>query len=301
MRLNLSQQIAAARPREFYSHISRPPTSTNHALKIEEDNLTEGQSKREVEDTSALWRSQTPAEVSRYNRLSNSGNPNISHIDTHTPSSPLYIPYLYPTIRKPCPHRTHPHPPPQHPPLPHPPSHLKSQLERDLTTIRKRIRRAKSHSIPPTTIISIIDKIKQLADIYANTAMAYVTAGSTAEVYAISAGALERLMRVEAELRRVDGEEGGNCENPYAETVGGRFELMGVPDLTGRRKERYDVFQHGNKSLGNLEVKNVAAARKPAVPIHHNHVPEKEVVVKDPYARVRATPANERLVKMKRK
>lgn len=146
--------------------------------------------------------------------------------------------------------------------------------------------------------------------------MAYVTAGSTAEVYAISAGALERLMRVEAELRRVDGEEGGeyegrerrreevwresknykkqegresrkrreeselkntqkyselhgetsssdkgkgkqpfrqpspnpqnqnqnpnikkqpDCENPYAETVGGRFELMGVPDLTDRK------------------------------------------------------------------
>ncbi|KAF3192145.1 hypothetical protein TWF788_004332 [Orbilia oligospora] len=81
---------------------------------------------------------------------------------------------------------------------------LRSQIETDLTTIRKRIRRAKYHNIPQTNLLAIIASIKQLADIYATTAMAYVTASNTAELYAISASALEKLMRVEEELKKFD-------------------------------------------------------------------------------------------------
>ncbi|KAK6339943.1 hypothetical protein TWF718_009332 [Orbilia javanica] len=265
------------------------------------------------------------------------------------------------------------------------PSELRSQIEADLTTIRKRIRRAKRHSIPQTTMLTVIDNLKQIADIYATTAMAYVTASSTAELYAISAGALERLMRVEEELRKVDGivgegeyarrerrkeeyrrerrkEQGpvqregaskpgrtrveselGNTirdsdlyqsyaepsgttsynntaataatssrdptssrepagtnrldkgkqradyPNPYAEGTEGRVELMGVPDLSGRRMERYNLFQSGSTSYQNLEIKTVPTGK-----------PVEKVVEPVTYHVERATPAGGRLVRKKR-
>ncbi|EGX53093.1 hypothetical protein AOL_s00007g42 [Orbilia oligospora ATCC 24927] len=298
-------------------------------------------------------------------------------------------------------------------------SSLRSQLETDLTTIRKRIRRAKYHNIPQTNLLSIIASIKQLADIYATTAMAYVTARNTAELYAISASALEKLMRVEEELKKFDnvnlgGDDDGldcsgaskegrrdsrregeyerrerrkeevrresalyyeregrrrkepsdlnntlqhdpqyanyrrndesssftpegarsppsstrqlrpprpphavssprqtqqpDCENPYAETIEGRFELMGVPDLGGRRRERYNVFQTGRAGLGSdVHVKTVPA-KKPDVHVKTVPVKKPEAVevgrgaetekpVRPVYGTVKVIPAKGRLVK----
>ncbi|KAF3173069.1 hypothetical protein TWF225_009850 [Orbilia oligospora] len=287
-------------------------------------------------------------------------------------------------------------------------SSLRSQLETDLTTIRKRIRRAKYHNIPQTNLLSIIASIKQLADIYATTAMAYVTARNTAELYAISASALEKLMRVEEELKKFDninldgdddddydcsgvskegrresrregeyerrerrkeevrresalyyeregrrrrdpsdlkntlqhdpqysnyrrnGESSSSapksthspysstrqprpprpphavssprqtqqpdCENPYAETIEGRFELMGVPDLGGRRRERYNVFQTGSAGLGSVaQVKSVPVKKPEAVEVDRGAETEKPV--RPVYGTVKVTPANGRLVK----
>ncbi|KAF3258899.1 hypothetical protein TWF192_011035 [Orbilia oligospora] len=283
---------------------------------------------------------------------------------------------------------------------------LRSQIETDLTTIRKRIRRAKYHNIPQTNLLAIIASIKQLADIYATTAMAYVTASNTAELYAISASALEKLMRVEEELKKFDninldgdddddysgvskegrresrregeyerrerrkeevrresalyyeregtrrrepsdlkntlhhdpqysnyrrnGESSSSapksthspssstrqprplrpphavssprqtqrpdCENPYAETIEGRFELMGVPDLGGRRRERYNVFQTGSAGLGSdVRVKSVQVKKPEAVEI--NRGAETEKPVRPVYGTVKITPANGRPVK----
>ncbi|KAF3100637.1 hypothetical protein TWF706_006188 [Orbilia oligospora] len=190
-------------------------------------------------------------------------------------------------------------------------SSLRSQLETDLTTIRKRIRRAKYHNIPQTNLLSIIASIKQLADIYATTAMAYVTARNTAELYAISASALEKLMRVEEELKKFDninldgdddddydcsGTQQPDCENPYAETIEGRFELMGVPDLGGRRRERYNVFQTGSAGLGSVaQVKSVPVKKPEAVEVDRGAETEKPV--RPVYGTVKVTPANGRLVK----
>ncbi|KAF3227553.1 hypothetical protein TWF191_003637 [Orbilia oligospora] len=186
---------------------------------------------------------------------------------------------------------------------------LRSQIETDLTTIRKRIRRAKYHNIPQTNLLAIIASIKQLADIYATTAMAYVTASNTAELYAISASALEKLMRVEEELKKFDninldgdddddysGTQRPDCENPYAETIEGRFELMGVPDLGGRRRERYNVFQTGSAGLGSdVRVKSVQVKKPEAVEI--NRGAETEKPVRPVYGTVKITPANGRPVK----
>ncbi|KAK6499135.1 hypothetical protein TWF481_011706 [Arthrobotrys musiformis] len=346
-------------------------------------------------------------------------------------------------------------PPPQTPLTillsPIPPSRLKSQLEADLTTLRKRIRRAKSHSLPASTILYTIDKVKQIADIYANTAMAYVMAENTAEVYAISASSLEQLMKVLDELLKVDAPGGiksegeydrrerrresyikdalrererereraenresgqdrdsprdpgpsnrgnqereretpsparlqehvhdrrresdlpntlhhsyvrntpphaqlrsesasssqtlqspaakispkgkekvkepvelytpphtlpsyhkqsemsGDCENPYRpdSNRSSRFELMGVPDLRGRRRERYNILQHEN--LDNNDVSNIQAAEKPKVPpkptVYAAPVPPKPSVMENLYDRIKKTPAAGRLVKVRR-
>ncbi|KAK6523367.1 hypothetical protein TWF281_001347 [Arthrobotrys megalospora] len=133
----------------------------------------------------------------------------------------------------------------------------------DLTTIRKRIRRAKHRKIPHTTILYTIDKLKTIADIYATTAMGYVNARDTAEVYAISSAGLERLMRVKVDLERVgemtkfdrnynDGDddddeevERGNGKGKQSELKNTRKDYNNQP----RKEEREERTPPGKRSI----------------------------------------------------
>ncbi|KAF3311878.1 hypothetical protein TWF173_007963 [Orbilia oligospora] len=191
-------------------------------------------------------------------------------------------------------------------------SSLRSQLETDLTTIRKRIRRAKYYNIPQTNLLSIIASIKQLADIYATTAMARNDESSSfTPEGARSPPSSTRQLRPPRPPHAVSSPrqtQQPDCENPYAETIEGRFELMGVPDLGGRRRERYNVFQTGSAGLGSdVHVKTVPA-KKPDVHVKTVPVKKPEAVevgrraetekpVRPVYGTVKVIPAKGGLVK----
>ncbi|KAK6352108.1 hypothetical protein TWF730_008939 [Orbilia blumenaviensis] len=157
-----------------------------------------------------------------------------------------------------------------------PQTSLKSLLESDLTTIRKRIRRSKHHlknhptgtSTAATLLLSTIDKLKQIADIYASAAMAFVTAKDNAEMYAISAGALEKLMRVAEGLEGVgcfNGEDYGDEKDREREREKQRGEYGNRDHERRRMREEYvkDVEREREKIRNRRDSLNPFVSHPP--------------------------------------